>query len=282
MRHAVAAILILSAPAVLAAQIDCTADALPKESNEARLLAHFAVPLAYSAVQAPDLRAQRSIQFAIEGSYLPEVDRDEATPTYCRPGKGPENTDLLFGFVRPRLGLALGEGIVFEASWLPPIRINGVKANLFGFSLGRTVPAGGVMLLNGRVHATFGTIRAPITCDENAIRDPTSECSTFGTISDDKYRPTTLGADMSIGWALGGGRFRPYVGGGYNLLRPRFEAFHTGQKVETNLGRPVLFGGATWSPHPLLNVTGEIYSAPKDAVTGRVKLSYVVARGEKR
>jgi hypothetical protein len=73
----------------------------------------------------------------LEVAYLPKVDPATATPTICRPGQGPLNTDLLFGLLRPRIGLPLPFGLALQASWIPPVPINGVKANLFGLSSGR-------------------------------------------------------------------------------------------------------------------------------------------------
>ena len=76
---------------------------------------------------------------------------------------------------------------------------------------------------------------------------------------------------------------RPFVGGGLNLLRPRFQVNFTNQfgqlddtKVRVNLTRGALFGGATWAAAPGLGLSGEIYGAPGDAVTGRLMASYAV------
>jgi len=55
-------------------------------------------------------------------------------------------------------------------SWVPPIRVNGVKADLLGLALSRTVPMG-AGLVSIRVNATFGVIRAAITCTKEQIAD---------------------------------------------------------------------------------------------------------------
>jgi hypothetical protein len=76
-----------------------------------------------------------------------------------------------------------------------------------------------------------------------------------------------------------GGRLRPYLGGGYNRLEPRFQVNFTNQfgnldstRVEVNLDRAVLFGGATWQLVDRLTATTEVYAAPADAVTVRVAI----------
>jgi len=261
-----------------AAQGDCFPG---PESNEAKTLAIFSVPLAFGPAGAP-LTAGR-LAFGIEAVYLPNVDPATATPTICRPGKGPENTDLLFAAPRPRVALALGSGFMLEGSWIPPVRLNQVSANLFGVALAWTTALGGDHRLTLRGHGTFGRVRAPITCDDAALADPVSECFQ-GTRSDDSYRPNIVGADATVSWSLGGGRVQPYLGAGYNRLMPRFQVNFTNvagqlddRRVEVDLDRAVLFGGATWWPAGgRVGLSGELYAAPSDAITGRVAVRVAV------
>jgi hypothetical protein len=221
-----------------------------------------------------------SIRLALETSYIPNIDEETARPSVCRPGKGPENTDFASALPRPRLTVGLPAGIAVEVSWVPPISFNDATANLFGFSLGRAFALGESIQLGVRVHATTGRIEAPITCDDEALEDPISECFN-GTRSEDRYQPRALGADLTAGWSLGGGRVRPFVGTGINLLRPRFQVHFVNQfgqldnrKVEVDLERLAMFAGMSWFPAARVGVTGQIYSAPADAVTGRFTVSY--------
>jgi hypothetical protein len=246
----------------------------PASSNEAKTLAIFSVPLAFGPATAPEIIP--GLRVGLEGAYLPKVDPATATPTICRPGKGPENTDLLFALPRPRIGLPLPFGLALQASWIPPVRVAGVKANLFGFSLAKSFGRLDGLVAAIRAHGTFGSIRGPITCDDAALAEPTSECFQ-GTRSDDKYSPNIFGADVSLGWTMAGGRLRPYLGGGYNRLEPRFQVNFTNQfgvvdstRVEVNLDRGVVFGGATWQLTDRLGVVAEVYAVPADAVTARL------------
>lgn len=268
---AVALGLVVGLPAAAAAQGDCFPG---KNSNEAKTLAIFSVPLAFSPAGAPDLFP--GLRVGLEAASLPNIEAATATPTICRPGKGPENTDLLFALPRPRITAPLPLGLALQASWVPPVRVRGVKANLFGLSVGKSFGRFEGTVIALRVHATFGSVRAPITCADDALADPASECF-GGQRSDDQLRPNILGADATIGWSVAQGRFRPYAGTGYNRLRPRFQVNFTNQfgelddrRVEVNLDRLVVFGGATWAATPRLGVSGELYAAPEDAVTGRL------------
>jgi hypothetical protein len=254
-----------------AAQGDCFPG--PK-SNEAKTLAIFAVPLAFSRGSAPDLFP--GFKAGLELAYLPKVSDAVATPTICRPGKGPEHTNLLFAIPRPRIGMPLPLGLTLQASWVPPVRVNGVKANLFGISVEKAFGRLDGLVAAIRAHATFGSISAPITCDDHALNDPTSECF-GGTRSDDRLRPNILGLDLAVGGSLAAGRLRPYGGAGYNSLKPRFQVNFTNRfgeldhrRVEVDLDRLVIFGGATWQVRERLGLTAELYAVPADAVTGRI------------
>ena len=269
-RLIVTLITLLGLPAVVAAQ-DCFPG---PHSNEARTLASFLVPLAFSPAAAPELAPKFGI--AVEASSIPGVDRVTATPTTCRPGKGPENTDLAPAYPRPRLLLPLPGELGLELSWIPPVRINGVRANLFGLSLEKSFGRPDGVLLAFRGHTTFGSLRAPITCANDALADPSSECF-GGQRSDDRFKPNILGVDVRLGGPLAQGRLRPYGGVGYNRLRPRFQVHFVNRfgaldqrRVEVDLQRVALFGGVTWAVGPRLGVTGELYTVPADGVSGRV------------
>jgi hypothetical protein len=260
-------------PPALAAQGDC----FPATgSHEARSLALVSLPIVFSRVQAPEA-VGHGLSFGLEAAGLPRVSDRLATRTVCRPGKGPEHINILPGLVRPRVSLAISHGLEVEGSWVPPVRVSGVKASVFGVALSgamEVAPSGPTLGL--RAHATFGVVHAPITCNDDALRDPDSECF-GGTPSDDEFRPATLGVEAALGWPLLGGRLRPYGGAGYNRLRPRFRVNFTNslgftdrRRVHVNLNRAALFAGASWLAAGGMELTGEIYGAPEDGVTARL------------
>ncbi|HEV8123866.1 MAG TPA: hypothetical protein VGP80_06485 [Gemmatimonadales bacterium] len=267
--------LMLAVPAVVRAQGDCFP---AKDSHEAQVFGIFSVPIAFAPGGAPAPLAAWHVRAGVETSYLPNIDDSTATPTTCRPGKGPENVDFGPLLPRPRMSLGLPGGFALEASYIPPVRVKGAKPSIFGVALTRTFALGG-MTLGLRGHATVGVIHAPIVCDDAALKDPISECFN-GTKSNEEFHPNIFGADASVGWTLGGGRFQPYLGGGFNVLHPRFRVNFTNQfgqvdrrRVEVDLQRAVLFAGASWFPGTRFAISGQIYSAPTDAVTGRVAVS---------
>ena len=262
----------LAFPLRAAAQGDCFPG---PASHEAHTLGIFSVPLAFSAAGLIDAPRPGGFSAALEATYLPRVDSVSATPTICRPGKGPENANNLPGFVRPRLAVGLPGGFAFEAAWVPPVRLGGVKANLLSLALQRTFLLGATRLVL-RGEGTVGVVHAPITCGHDALRDSTSECFN-GTLSNDSYRPNIIGGEALLGRALGGGRLTLYAGAGYSRLMPRFRVNFTNQfgqtdrrRVEVDLDRLTLAAGSRWMVRQGFSLTGEIYSMPADAVTARV------------
>jgi hypothetical protein len=248
----------------------------PVSSNEAEAFGVVSVPLAFGRAQAPEMLP--GLRFGLEAAYMPQVDDETATPTICRPGKGPENVNISPVLPRPRLSVPLPLGLALEASWIPPVRIGGVKANLFGVSLGRSFGNIDGLTVALRGHATFGSIRAPITCDDDALDDVGSECFQ-GTRSDDRFSPNIFGADVSASVPVAGGRLRPYAGAGYSRLTPRFQVNFTNRvgdvdttRVIVNLDRVAVFGGATWTMSYRMTLSGEVYASPSDAVTARLVL----------
>jgi len=253
----------------------------PDNSNEAKVFGNFAVPIAFGPLAAPAEAHPGAIRLSLEGAYIPTIDSATRMATYCRPGKGPENTGLLFGFARPRAAIGLPGGFLLEGSWVPPITVNGVTPNVGSVALGKGFGLGqGPLMVGLRIFAVFGLVKGPFTCDDDDLANPNSECFQ-GTRSEDHYHPNTYGGEVSMGWHLSEGRIHPYVGGGINLLRPRFQVNFTNQfgaldstKIEVNLTRGVVFGGVTWDVGSGFGLAGEIYAAPADAVTGRVAVSY--------
>lgn len=253
----------------------------PSGSNEVKLFGAFAVPIAFGPLNAPTVRRAGTVDIGLEGTYLPKLDSATRTASFCRPGKGPEHTDLLFALPRPRIDIGLPGGFLLETSWLPPVRFNGVKSNMASFALSHVTALGmSGATLGVRAHGTFGTIEGPFTCGDDALQDPASECYQ-GTRSNDRYRPNIFGVETTGGLSLAGGRFRPYAGAGVNWLRPRFQVEFINSlgaldntRVEANLTRFALFGGASWAAAPGLAISGEIYAQPADAVTPRIAVRY--------
>jgi hypothetical protein len=268
-------VMITGATGLAAQQDDCFP--LP-DSHEAKTFAILSVPIAFTGARAP--AAPRGMSIGLEAATLPDVDRTTATPTSCRPGKGPENTNPVAGILRPRL-TAAARGFVFEIGWIPPVAMSGVKANLISFAVAHPFRLSSSWMLGLRAHATFGSLHGSITCDAKAIADPASECY-HGTISDDSWHPNVFGAEAVLG--AGTKNVRPHLGVGYTMLRPRFQVNFTSaegstdrRRVTVNLSRMAVFGGVT-ARFNTSSITAEAYSTPEDAVSARVVVRTLLKR----
>lgn len=244
-------------------------------SNEAHTMAQLSVPLALAPFGG-DAPRPATAWAGLEFSYLPNIDEETRTPTACRPGKEPENANIADVLPRPRVGIALPAHLSLEASWVPPITVNQVRANLVGIALRWAVAPTPRWSISLRAHATVGVIRAPITCPDEALLNAASECF-GGTRSEDRFHPNIVGLDAAVGGHLAGGRLHPYVGAGYSRLASRFQVHFVNvvgtldnTRVIVNLDRATLFGGVLWSAGGGIDAGGEIYSAPSDGVTGRL------------
>jgi hypothetical protein len=282
MRPWAGAALLLAAPAA-AAQTGVTCRP-GDDSNEARTLATMAVAVTFSPAGAARPLPPWRIEVGLEAASVPQVDSAEAVPTVCRPGKPAENVNIISVLPRPRVRVGLPGGLAFEGSWVPPLRVNGARANLVGLALARPLAVlGGRGVLVPRVHATLGEVRAPVTCPEEALDDPESTCFE-GTESDDSWRPGLFGVDLALAWPSG--RFAPYAGAGWTHLDPTFQVNFTnsaGQlddtRVEVTLERIALFAGVTWAATPQLAVSGEAYAVPADAASFRLAARYTLGAG---
>ncbi|MFI5235425.1 MAG: hypothetical protein ACHQXA_06925, partial [Gemmatimonadales bacterium] len=275
MRSLLFTLLAMAGAAPLAAQTDCTAGHLPYNSNEARLLRKFEVPLAFSPGGAPPQLTRGQVTIGFDLTYLPRIDSATATPTYCRPGKPAENVNLIAVVPRPRIAIGLGRGYVLEGSWIPPVKLNGVKADLFGFALSRGWSLSDVARFTARLHGTIGQIDANITCTAAQIRSSgPAQCAGLPAPSDDRFQPNIFGIEALVDWTIPGWLFRPYAGVGYDIERPRFQVDPkntlVNQPVNGNFTRPALFGGFTMRMGRAFDLSGEVYAVPGDAVTGRV------------
>jgi len=254
---------------------------VPKTSNEAKLLAFYSAPLAFSPASAPEYAAPWTIRLGGEGGPIPSPDPAIQVSSACHTKKS-ENTGLSPFFGRPRLTLTLPEGFAVEASYLPPIEIHEAKPNLGSAALSwmrriRMAPTGNATAVMLRLHGTVGHVRGPITCPRKALQqtDPLGSC--FGTQqSVDTFRPTMAGIEGILSTAAWDGRLAFYAGAGENFLRPRFQvgfvdSFGNADStlIVVNLNRMTMFAGVTAEISSAIDLSAQAYGVREDGVTFR-------------
>jgi hypothetical protein len=259
----------------------------PRESNEAKLLAFYATPIAFSSGGMPTPLRAGQIRVGFDAAYVPSPSREMQQPEACYGVKKTENTDLSPVFPRPRLALGLPGGLLLEGSYLPPITVADAEPNLGSVAIARPVrlkgddEKGSVSLLL-RAHATMGRVRGSITCPKKALQTQNQSAACYGSsASSDTYKPNMFGGEAGVAKQSAGDRWGAYATGGMTWLRPRFQvgfqyegsAFDD-TKIEVDLTRFAASAGAWYRVATKAAITGELYSVPTDATTFRFGGAY--------
>jgi len=261
----------------------------PKDSSEAKLLAFFAAPIAFSPAGNAGLLAPGAVRLSFDLTYVPTPGADIRRASFCQ--RKSENTELSPVFPRPRLAVGLPGGFFLEGSYLPPITVLDATPNLGSLALGwsralGTSVAGSGAWVTLRGHATFGKVTGPITCSADAIQSTNPSAVCYGDEpSDDSYYPNMIGGEGIVGWT-GSGRLSAYIGGGYTSIRPRFDVnFRSlsgtvdNTRVALDDSRIAAFAGARVRLSPRTALTAELYSVPRDVTTIRMGGSFALRPG---
>lgn len=259
----------------------------PEDSNEAKLLAFFATPIAFSPGGMVDGLARWQVRVGFEAAYVPSPSRSIQQPEACYGIKKTENTNLSPVFPRPRIAIGLPGGLLIEGSYLPPVEVADAEPNLGSLALSlpwrlRGNDDVGSLSLLLRAHATVGRVRGSITCPEDKLQqlDPNGAC--YGSLaSSDTYKPNMFGGEVGLAKEAAGERWGAYVSSGVTLLRPRFQVGFQYQdgvfdntKIRVDMTRVAVGAGGWYRVGTAAAITGELYSVPSDATTFRLGGAY--------
>lgn len=247
-------------------------------SNEAKLLAFYAVPIVFSMATAPQEIAPGSIRIGAEGEYVPKPDPAIEQTGACFTQKS-EQTSLSPVFGRPRI--TIGTPLfALEAAYLPPVTIAKATPNLFSFAVSHArhysigpVSTGTTLMF--RAHGTFGNVKGAITCSKRSLQQTSATSPCYGTNpSKDTFHPNIFGGEVAAGFAPASSGFSFYAGVGANRIDPHFQVGFTDAngvvdatqvQLDTPLTRASVFGGFTAIVRRVFDVGAQIYSVPADA-----------------
>ena len=259
----------------------------PESSNEAKLLAFFSTPIAFSSGGLVSGLAPWHFRVAFDAAYVPSPGRSMQQPEACYGIKKTENTQLSPVFPRPRIAIGLPGGFLFEGSYLPPIKVADAEPNLgsvalsFPWRFQGDFNRGDLSLLL-RAHATLGHVRGPITCPEENLQqdDPGAAC--YGSLASlDTFEPNMYGGEVGLVKVGAEERWGAYTTGGVTWLRPRFQVgflyasgVYDDTKIEVDMTRLAVGVGGWYRVGISTALTGEVYSVPQDATTFRLGGAY--------
>ena len=255
----------------------------PANSHEARLLAFYEAPVAFSPGDAPAPLRPGAVRVGAEAIPVPSPSEELRHPSYCYQYTT-NNTRLVPLFGRPRVIVGLPGQLALEASYLPPISVGDARATIASLALSRIqrLPFTSGVALTIRAHATTGSIGGPITCPRGSLQLADEAAPCYGTVpSHDTFRPTAYGAEAALGTQTRNGRVAVYGGGGVSVLQPHFRAGFTDAlgnvdhtTVDVDLARATAFAGAALRLRDDVSVAAQIYAVPADVTTIRLGATY--------
>ncbi len=257
------------------------------DEGQGRLIAFYSAALTFSPAAAPLAAASDRLRLGLELSYIPRLSERQR-----RAGDKPEATNLAPLLPRPRAAVTLPGRWMLEASWIPPLQLFDVKANVGSLALSRPITAPHAITITPRLAGTIGRVEGAITCyDELArgaedVREYYSEVC-YGHRSADHFEPRHLTGELIGSYALRRGPLAPYAGIGVRYDRTRFDigvlkpdaGVPDGPRVrdpdqpilDLAATRAYLFAGATLLVRTRLRTSGELFYAPGSLVTVRVQ-----------
>lgn len=262
-------------------------------ASEAKLMLYYSSTIAFSPIGVPYGTKHSSamatatghtaprIELALEFSYLPTLSADQRTVGTDKP----EATNLAPVFARPRLGVRLPDGVGLEASWIPPVRVFDVKANVFAAALSRAFAVGSGVRLTPRLSVLAGRVEGPITCNRDTAYNSGDDALVtyftfvcYGNNSRDFFEPRHIAGEVIVARTSANGRWEPYVSAGARGERTRFDVGVIRPDGSRDPDNPVLevkaaraFGsaGASWAGVPRTRLAAELYYAPGSVITVR-------------
>jgi hypothetical protein len=273
MRYSVGA-LVVSAGVIATTSLhaQCVVD---KSSNEAKLLAYYAAPLAFSPSGSLGVMKAGAIRLGFEVTLIPAPGDDLRRTHICFLPKE-EDSQLSPVFPRPHLTVGLGQGFFAEGMYLPPVTIMDATPNMVSLALGY---ARGLSARTGvalRAHTTFGKVKGPITCNQQALQSTNANGACYGDHpSEDTYKPNIVGGEAALTFQASE-KLKGYLGAGISSLKPRFQVgfqprntTFDNTQVIVDLTRVSLELGGAYHVTPKIALAAEVYSVPRDLTTVR-------------
>ena len=257
---------------------------------EAKLMLYYSSTVAFSPLGIPFGVERASstssgtsprLEAAVEVSYLPDLSLEQRTTGSDKP----EATNLAPLFPRPRLGTRLPGGFGLELSWIPPVRVFDVKANLVAGALSRSFALTSGLRIIPRASVLAGRVEGPITCNRETALEGDAALITYfsfvcyGNDSRDWFEPRHVSGELMFERATTTARWQPYVSAGARAERTRFDIGVIRRDGTRDNDQPILelkstraYGtaGASWFVVPRTRLGAELYYAPGSALTGRV------------
>lgn len=252
--------------------------------GEGKLMLYYSSALAFSplgtAASGPSNRRRFGLEVGAELSYVPQLSARQRTVSSDKP----QATNLAPAFGRPRIAVTTPGQLVVEASWIPPVRVFDVKANVASAAISRSFAAARLALIP-RLSILGGRVEGPITCNAETARDGGTDLQTYyafvchGNDSRDFFEPFHAAGEVLIAPRTSSGPWRPYASIGARYEKTEFDIGVLRSDGSRDTEHPVLeisttraYGtaGVSWLASARSRVAFELYYAPGSVFTARV------------
>lgn len=245
-----------------------TVQYLAFDRPESWALKYFSAISTFTSVGAPLAREPGSVDFGLEGGWIPHLSEDQRRVGFD--GKNLEDLNKTPVFGRPRVTIGLPGGFSAELAWVPPVEINGQRTNLVSGALERAFLDHGPLTLGLRLYGQAGHAKGDFTCSKDVVSQPPgSDGNPLGCsgLSQDTATLNNIGAALTGGVRIGGGGALHFAGGAtYNDLQFQTGAVENGVPDDTRLVTHGWTGwiaaGAGWPLGKRLGFSVEAFYSP--------------------
>ena len=203
---------------------------------EAWALEYYAAVTTFTGLAAPRERAAGAVELGLEGGWVPRLGDEKRRVGFEGTALEDLNKTTVVG--RPRLLVGLPAGLAVEVGWVPPVRLNGGKANLLDAAVEKTffdAPGGSLGL---RAYGQIGHVMGDVTCPSDVVAQPPGSPGNpqgCNRRSEDTATLNDVGAALTGGVKLGVATLHGALGATYDDLQFQVGAYTNGAADNTFL-----------------------------------------------
>lgn len=207
-----------------AASATASTEHLRSDDPEAWAMFYFTTATVFSGLGTPRAREPWSVEVALELGNIPHLSTQERTVGFD--GTKVENLNNSPVLARPILTLGLPWRMSLSLAYIPPVKVFGVKPNLFALAVERPLIERGPWTLGARLHGQVGKTEGAFTCPGYAVKfEPGSDGNPYGCDekSDDRAIQNYVGLELSGSYRMDSFHgLTPYLTLGANYLDTEF------------------------------------------------------------
>jgi len=245
---------------------------LDETRTEAWAMRWFAAVATPTSFGAPEEAAAWSWDFGLEGGLIPSLSESDRRVGFNGTKVEDVNRSPVFG--RPVVRLNLPAAFSLTAGWVPPIELDGVKANLVSLAIARPFWTGDRGRLGGQLSWLDGDVSGDITCpadEAEAGDDP--DANPFNCLEPSDDEMSIEAWTFELAWSFAASeRFELFLSGLWQQLDSDFQVhayyadFHDNTLLTYEGDSWAATAGLAWTASERWRIAGELYYSPLDVI----------------